>query len=80
MNSPHAEVSKAVKLVEAQDLSHPFGALLIDFVKEALEPRLAARFLIERIEQHQKPASELASHWQFVIRFRECLPRSPSAS
>ncbi|CAI6067189.1 unnamed protein product [Clonostachys chloroleuca] len=67
MYSPHAEVRKAVSLVGAQNLSHPSEALLIDFVKEALNPQLAANYLIDRLEQHQQPASELASHWQFVI-------------
>lgn len=53
MDSIYQEVNEALSLIETTELSHPSGALLSSFVTEALDPRSAAEFVLERCHAGQ---------------------------
>ncbi|KAI0007108.1 kinase-like domain-containing protein [Xylariaceae sp. FL0662B] len=81
-----AEVKRAMSLIDGAKLPYPLGPLLQCFVMEALDPRLAARYILEICNSsHDKHADLLAaaSHWRHIVESvirQGRTPRPPDAA
>ena len=67
------EVDSALDIIADAKLSHPLGSLLSCFVLNALSPRLAARYVLERCppdENHRVRLLEIVSDWKYIIDAR----------
>lgn len=77
------EVDSVLSLIADEKLTHPFGPLLQSFILEALNPRLVARYILERCHRDENRLAdllEIASDWRYIIESRTfpCLARSLS--
>jgi len=72
MSSPQDEVRITLSLIEDARLPHPSGALLSSFVKEALNPLVAARYVQDVIQAGK--ISSLVSRWVYIVEASECIP------
>jgi hypothetical protein len=71
MDANRREVDQALSLIETIDLPHPSGELLSSFVKQALHPVLAARYVSDRLSAGE--ARSLASNWIYIVQSSEFL-------
>jgi hypothetical protein len=76
MDPNREEVDKTLSLIESLDLPHPSGALLSSFVREALHPVLAARYVNDRLLVGD--ACSLVSDWIYIVDSGE--PKSLSST
>jgi hypothetical protein len=65
MDPNREEVDRTLSLIESLDLPHPSGALLSAFVREALHPVLAARYVNDRLSVGD--ACSLVSDWIYIV-------------
>lgn len=64
------EVDSALSLIEDAKLSYPLGPLLESFILEALNPRLPARYILERCrldDDHHVNLLEIVSNWKYIV-------------
>lgn len=67
------EVETALYLISEAKLAHPLGPLLQCFVIDALDPRLAARFILQRCQGDQSPKDlllRIVSDWKYIVESR----------
>jgi hypothetical protein len=65
------EIDETLSLIESLDLPHPSGALLSSFVREALHPILAARYVNAMLSAGE--ARSLVSDWIYIVESGEFL-------
>jgi hypothetical protein len=68
-SAAQAEVRNALSVIEGVRLPHPLGVLLSSFVKEAMNPVLAARYVLTR--NSEGGLQELSSDWIDVVQCSE---------
>jgi hypothetical protein len=64
------DVKEALLLIESAKLPHPSGQLLSSFVIEALNPRLAAQYVLQTCRSdHNRQADLLliVSDWSYLV-------------
>ncbi|KAI1080729.1 hypothetical protein F5B20DRAFT_538730 [Whalleya microplaca] len=82
----HANVRTALSLIDDARLSYPLGPLFHCFVLEALDPRLAADYILHSCPSGDDQHNEIfavASHWKYLaesITQQGCAPPAPSAA
>lgn len=54
----NAVIKKAIAAIKAAELTPTEHLMLLDFVKEAYEPSLAARVVLDRISDYDRPVEE----------------------
>ena len=67
------EVETALHLITDAKLTHPLGPLLYRFVVDALDPRLPARFILQRCQHDQSRQDQLlriVSDWKYIVESR----------
>lgn len=65
MASTDEEVQSILSLIESTKLPHPSDLLLRSYVREALNPLLAARYVKDRLQLGE--ASSLVDDWIYII-------------
>ncbi|KAK3942859.1 kinase-like domain-containing protein [Diplogelasinospora grovesii] len=80
MRSPLAqeEIIRALSRIESSELPYPSDELLKAFVTEAVQPALAARYVIDRLSTSD--AQSLVSDWVYIVESvteRGCTPPPP---
>lgn len=70
MAATHDTVNTALSLIDAITLPHPAGALLASFVKDALNPNLAAQYVTNRLSSGV--AESLVHDWIYIILSSKC--------
>lgn len=64
------EVDSVLSLIADAKLPHPSGPLLQFFILEALDPRLPARYILERCrpdDNRHVDLLEIVSSWKYII-------------
>lgn len=83
MNSHNPEINRVLSLIDNADLPHPSGALLSQFITEALDPFLAADFLSTACSNgdDKRPILlGLAEDWTYVVECGESTKYPPSCA
>jgi hypothetical protein len=65
MATTQDEVNHALRLVDESALPHPWGPLLSSFITEALNPAVAARYVVDKLTEGY--GSGLVSDWSYII-------------
>ncbi|KUJ15474.1 kinase-like protein [Mollisia scopiformis] len=79
------DVKEALSLIEGAKLPHPSDPLLSSFIIEALDPRLAARYVLRTTqsgENQQVGLLRLVSDWTYLVESiskHGCSPPTPDA-
>ena len=63
-------VTEALALIESARLPHPSGPLLSSFVSEALNPRLAAQYILKTCRSGHDQQTDLlllVSDWSYLV-------------
>lgn len=73
MDSLCPKVNEISSLIESTKLPHPSGALLSSFVTEALNPRLAAEFVLARCQaghgnERRTQLLSLVDNWIYIVQ------------
>lgn len=70
-------VKQARSLIESARLPHPSGPLLDAFITEALDPRLAAQYVLQTCRRpgHEENAELLllVSDWSYIVGSSTCI-------
>jgi hypothetical protein len=65
MAAIHEDVWKALSMLENLQLPHPCGAILSSYIKEAMNPIIAARYVMNRLNADEAPT--LMSDWIYIL-------------
>jgi len=67
----HADVRDALSLIEGARLPHPSGPLLSSFIVEALDPPLAARYILQTSQSgggQEADLYQIVSDWSYLVQ------------
>lgn len=64
------EVEAVLSLISEAKLAHPLDLLLQHFIVDALDPRLPARYILQKCDSgqgRQVSLSQIVSDWKFIL-------------